>query len=434
MNFEKFIEEEKQYIGNLQTLDLDFITTILKSNSLDSIEEVLHFGKVVKDLIKLNTRFLSDLKKIEKVNTKPSNFLLACHLLALLQDPNLRIYHRYLLLVPKLKTFFTNESINNLEFHKILNTLNISFDNLDLFMLLELPTERLQKYNKMVKDFCRTASKEDFEVLKYYTGQIESAILFIQPLVDKDKVKISDPVLLGDPLLKHTSYLVEYKDIQIRKRFNDFENLLLELMEEFPKKTFPPFPEKNFLNRFNKNVVEKRIETLNSFFNELCKDVEIETSDVFVCFFRAKCEWDFEGTLLYSVLSPSQVEGGTLKLKEDKLFIYSTRDKLPCKVIDLTGSKVKEISSLEKKIITTDFGLPFEYGFQIVSIDKTIWFCYPKDEEDLIWVKKLKEFAKTEILSKDQVLSLDIKNKIYDEKVVQNLDEDITSEKYQSFE
>lgn len=442
MDFNKFVESEKQFIGNLQILDLDFMTTIVKSNTLDSTEQILPFAKTIKDLIKLNTRFLTELKKIEKINTKPSKYLISSLLLGHLSDPNIRIYHKYLLYVPKMKILFTNESLKNLEFHKILNTLNISFEGLDFFTLLDLPIERIQIYGKISKDFLRDTSKDEkieFDIMKYYTQQIERAILYTQPLVERNKVKISDPVLLGDVLLKHTSYLVEYKDIQLRKRYSDFEDLLYNFVTEFPNKTFPKFPEKNFLNRFHKHVVQERIEMFNDFFNEILNDVEIEASDVFHDFFVVPTKYDCEGTLLYSCLTPKEVEGGLFKLKADKLLIFQPRDKLPSKLLDLKGSKVKKISKLEKKIINNDFGLPFDFGFQIITIDKTVWFCYPKDEEELIWIEQLKKFSECELLSQDQVLSLEIKNKIYDEKVVQNLDTkiedlEISSEKYQSFE
>ena len=87
------------------------------------------------------------------------------------------------------------------------------------------------------------------------------------PVVD---VTVTDPQNSGMGPMKHTTYQITCKgpggvSAKCRHRFSEFLSLRKDLLEALPGVVVPPLPEKQVLNRFSAEFIEKRREMLEIF-------------------------------------------------------------------------------------------------------------------------------------------------------------------------
>ena len=93
----------------------------------------------------------------------------------------------------------------------------------------------------------------------------------------------------------YVSYLVTTlpMNIQVRKRYSDFEWLTSMLSAYYPGNILPPLPRKNFGDRFNENFLTKRMRALNKFFFHIVQDPLLRNSQFLYDFLTINDEKEF---------------------------------------------------------------------------------------------------------------------------------------------
>ena len=82
-------------------------------------------------------------------------------------------------------------------------------------------------------------------------------------------------------------------NIQVRKRYSDFEWLTSMLSAYYPGNILPPLPRKNFGDRFNENFLTKRMRALNKFFFHIVQDPLLRNSQFLYDFLTINDEKEF---------------------------------------------------------------------------------------------------------------------------------------------
>ena len=82
-------------------------------------------------------------------------------------------------------------------------------------------------------------------------------------------------------------------NIQVRKRYSDFEWLTTMLSAYYPGNILPPLPRKNFGDRFNENFLTKRMRALNKFFFHIVQDPLLRNSQFLYDFLTINDEKEF---------------------------------------------------------------------------------------------------------------------------------------------
>ena len=89
-------------------------------------------------------------------------------------------------------------------------------------------------------------------------------------------ITVDDPLTEGFGPTKHTSYRISCQlaaggeASQVRHRFSEFVKLRTELVSSGPGVVIPPLPDKQVMNRFTKEFIEKRRNQLQVFLQRVC--------------------------------------------------------------------------------------------------------------------------------------------------------------------
>jgi len=110
------------------------------------------------------------------------------------------------------------------------------------------------------------------------------------------KVEVLDPVKVGAGKIMRIVYLVKlttnmrqyshltYHRLHVRRTYSHFEDLYKKLQSSSDY-SLPPFPKKDYLNRFSKTIIAERLEYFSLMMNEIAKEPGIHCLSCVIDFF-----------------------------------------------------------------------------------------------------------------------------------------------------
>jgi len=110
------------------------------------------------------------------------------------------------------------------------------------------------------------------------------------------KIEVLDPVKVGAGKISRIVYLVKlttnmreyshltYHRLHVRRTYSHFEDLFKKLQSSSDY-SLPPFPKKDYLNRFSKNIIAERMEYFSLIMNEIANEPGLQTLSCVIDFF-----------------------------------------------------------------------------------------------------------------------------------------------------